>query len=272
MTSETFETPDTTTLARTDVLPAGILLDMDGTLVDSEPHWIAGEQKLAALHGTVWTHEDALANVGTPMPVFAAALQARGVPLSIDEIITWLLAYMVEAVSGNVIWRPGAQELLAKLSEAGIPCAIVTMAYRELAEIVVASAPEGIFQALVAGDDVTSGKPHPEPYLTGAARLGVDPAHCVAIEDTLNGTLSAEAAGVPALVVPNVKLVPAAPGRSRVSSLHEIGITELAQIRTGRTIDTIRDDWSPKAAHAVPGDDRNQHGSDADHRCGGIAS
>lgn len=252
MRSETSDPSTMTTPPLADALPAALLLDMDGTLVDSEPHWMAGEQKLAALYGTVWTHEDALANVGTPMPVFAAALQARGVPLSVDEIISWLLAYMVEAVAEDVIWRPGAPELLAKLNEAGIPCAIVTMAYRELAEIVAASAPAGTFQVVIAGDEVTHGKPHPEPYLTGAARLGVDPAACVAIEDTLNGTLSAEAAGVPVLAVPNVKVVPAAPGRSRVSSLREIGLAELAAIRSGRIIDTIEDDrWTPDAAHAA---------------------
>lgn len=252
MTSETPDPSAMTSLPLADTLPAAILFDMDGTLVDSEPHWMAGEQQLAARYGAVWTHEDALANVGKPMPVFAAAIQARGVPLSVEEIIEWLLAYMVEAVAENVIWRPGALELLTSVREAGIPCAIVTMAYRQLADVVAGAAPVGIFQAVIAGDEVTNGKPHPEPYLTGAARLGVDPAACVAIEDTLNGTLSAEAAGVPVIAVPNVKVVPAAPGRSRVNSLREIGLAELAAIRAGGVIDTIEDDrWTPDAAHAT---------------------
>lgn len=217
----------------------GVLLDMDGTLVNTEPHWISGQHVLAAEHGVNWTDADAIATVGKPMPVSAAMLRERGVALSVEEIIARQVAHVVRVLELEIPWLPGALPLLHALHEAGIPCALVTMAYRPVAEKVALSAPEGTFRAVVAGDDVTHGKPHPEPYLTGASRLGVPPGSCVAIEDTLNGTLSAEAAGVPVLSVPGVAPIPAGPGRSRVQSLAEIGIADLRAIVRGDVLDTL---------------------------------
>lgn len=222
-------------------LPKGVLWDMDGTLVNSEPFWIEGQFVLAKEHGVTWTEEDALATVGTPLPVSASILQAAGIDLPIEAIIRHQIAYVEQSIANAVPWQPGARELLQALGEAGIPCAIVTMAYRSVAEIIVRNSPEGTFQAVVAGDEVTHGKPHAEPYLTGAAKIGVDPAECVAIEDSLIGAMSAEAAGVPILVVPAEKPVPAGPGRSRVASLTEIGLAELARIVNRQPIDTIGD-------------------------------
>ena len=63
-------------------------------------------------------------------------------------------------------WRPGARELLASLLAAGIPCALVTMSTRSLADAVVAMLPQGTFQAIIAGDEVEHEKPHPDPYLS----------------------------------------------------------------------------------------------------------
>ncbi len=217
----------------------GVLLDMDGTLVNTEPHWISGQHALAAEHGVTWTDADAISTIGKPMPVSAALLRERGVGLTVDEIIARQVAHVVRVLEAGIPWLPGALTLLTSLQEAGVPCALVTMAYRPVAERIASGAPAGTFQAVVAGDDVTHGKPHPEPYLTGASRLGVAPGSCVAIEDTLNGTLSAEAAGVPVLVVRGVTMVPASPGRSRVTSLLEIGVADLTAIVRGATIDTL---------------------------------
>ncbi|MGV2480446.1 UNVERIFIED_CONTAM: HAD family hydrolase, partial [Salmonella enterica subsp. enterica serovar Weltevreden] len=98
-----------------------------------------------------------------------------------------------------VPFRPGALELLEELREAGIPCVMVTMSYRSLAEAVIAACPPGSFAGLVAGDDVAAGKPDPEPYLAGAALLGGDPSECVALADSRPGLASAVAAGTVAV-------------------------------------------------------------------------
>lgn len=217
----------------------GVLWDMDGTLVNTEPRWIEGQKLLAAEFDLAWDDEDALATVGKPMPVSAEKLRERGVPLSVEQVIERQLAHVVSSLAIGIPWLPGAQELLAELRTSGIPCALVTMAYRPVAERIAAGAPEGTFVAVVAGDDVTHGKPHPEPYLTGAARLGVDPGACVAVEDTLNGTLSAEAAGCAMLTVRGVTPIPAAPGRSRVASLTDVDLGVLERIVRGEGIDTL---------------------------------
>jgi HAD superfamily hydrolase (TIGR01509 family) len=217
----------------------GVLWDMDGTLVNTEPRWIEGQKLLASEFDILWKDEDALSTVGKPMPVSAALLRERGVPLTVEQIIERQLAHVVASLADGIPWLPGAYDLLMALRDSGVPCALVTMAYRPVAERVAAGAPEGTFAAVVAGDDVTHGKPHPEPYLTGADRIGLDPVDCVAVEDTLNGTLSAEAAGCAMLTVRGVTPVPAALGRSRVASLTEVSPEMLGRIVRGEVIDTL---------------------------------
>lgn len=211
-----------------------VLWDMDGTLVDTEPQWMAAQKGLARAHGADWTDADARATVGKPMTVSAAALRRRGIDLPVDTIVDLLVDQVVDAITPTVPWLPGAERLLAELSAAGIACALVTMAYRPVAHRVAAAAPGQVFGAVVAGNDVDRGKPHPDPYLQAAAALGVDPHDCVAIEDSLNGTLSAEAAGLPVLVVPGIVPVPAAPGRHFTSSLTEVTTATLRDLLSAR--------------------------------------
>ncbi|MCA5893529.1 HAD family phosphatase [Isoptericola sp. NEAU-Y5] len=213
---------------------------MDGTLVDTEPYWIAAEHELVAEHGGTWSHEQALQLVGNALTVSAEILRTSGgVDLEVDEIVSRLLGRVVEQVRESVPWQPGALALLADLAAAGVPCALVTMSYRELADEVVARAPEGAFATVVTGDEVTRGKPDPEPYLLAAARLGVDPAACVAIEDSPTGIASARAAGVPTLGVEAVLPVPRMDGLSRASSLTRVRPATLARIGAGEVLDLV---------------------------------
>jgi HAD superfamily hydrolase (TIGR01509 family) len=193
---------------------------MDGTLVDTEPYWIDCEKELVARFGGVWSDADAHALVGNPLLVSGEIIRDRGkVPLSAEEIVEQLLDGVVARVLEHVPFRPGARELLDDLAASGVPCALVTMSYRRFAAAVVDALPPGRFATVVAGDEVTHGKPHPEPYLTAAARLGVDPAGCVAIEDSPTGVASAVAAGVPTLAVEHIVPVPPGPGRTVVHTL-----------------------------------------------------
>jgi HAD superfamily hydrolase (TIGR01509 family) len=216
-------------------LPAAVLWDMDGTLVDTEPYWIERERRLVAEYGHEWTDEDAHALVGNSLLVSAAYIRDRGpVPLEPEEIVDRLLAGVVEDVRRHVPFRPGAPELLGALAGLGVPCALVTMSYRSLAAAVVDALPPGRFAVVVAGDDVTHGKPHPEPYLTAADRLGVPPEACVAIEDSPTGVASSVAAGVPTLAVEH--LVPIAPGplRTIVRTLEGWTPADLGVLLAGR--------------------------------------
>jgi HAD superfamily hydrolase (TIGR01509 family) len=212
---------------------AAVLWDMDGTLVDTEPYWIASEFALVAAHGDQWTHEDAHSLVGFDLLDAAHVLRERGgVRLDPQAAVEWLLDAVIERVLEDLPWRPGARELLAECGAAGVPCAMVTMSWRRLADAVIAAAPEGSFAASITGDEVSRGKPDPEPYEAAAAALGVDAASCVAIEDSPTGVASALAAGCATLGVPHVVTVPAARGLTLVDSLVGVDLATLRRLHT----------------------------------------
>ena len=143
--------------------------------------------------------------------------------MSPAEIVDYLLDGVVAKVQEAVPWRPGAVELLDSLRQEDIPCGLVTMSYQRFVAPIVAGLPPETFRVIVTGDQVERGKPHPEPYLTAAAALGVEPGDCVAIEDSNTGATSAEVAGCPVLVVENH--VPVAPGARRTFASSLSGLT-----------------------------------------------
>jgi HAD superfamily hydrolase (TIGR01509 family) len=194
---------------------------MDGTLVDTEPYWIASEHQLVTTHGNgLWTDDHAHALVGFDLRDAARYISLHGeVALPVDDIVNLLLDSVIERVAQFIPWRPGARELLADLHAQGVPCALVTMSWRRFAEAVVQALPRDSFQTIVTGDDVIEGKPHPEPYLTAALRLNVSPARCVAIEDSPTGVRSAVAAGCMTIGIPHVVDIPADLGHHHLASL-----------------------------------------------------
>jgi HAD superfamily hydrolase (TIGR01509 family) len=209
-------------------LPAAVLWDMDGTLVDTEPYWIGAEHEIVAEHGGVWSDQHAHALIGKPLLVSGEYIRAHGnVDLPAEQIVEQLLDRVVAGVSRRIPWRPGARELLDELVREGVPCALVTMSWTRLTDAVIEQLPPGTFAAVVTGDQVRHGKPHPEPYLTAAARLGLRPGDCLAIEDSPTGTASAVAAGVPVVAVPAVVPVVAGPGRVVVRTLEGRSVAEL---------------------------------------------
>jgi HAD superfamily hydrolase (TIGR01509 family) len=213
-----------------------VLWDLDGTLVDTEPAWMASEYRLVELFGGSWSTEHAKAVVGHSLLESAAYLRKHGgVELSLEEIVDQMVADVLAAVQREVVWRPGALSLLADVRAAGVPCAMVTMSYQSLANSVASHLPAGTFQAMVTGDQVSRGKPHPEPYLTAAELLGVQPSRCVAIEDSPTGVASAAAAGCLVLAVQNQVPLAGAPGRIVLDSLEGIGMSDLLSLMADRT-------------------------------------
>ncbi len=186
----------------TQQLPAAILWDMDGTLVDTEPYWLTAEREMVHSFGGTWTHEDGLALVGSGLWTTAEIFQGRGVALSADEIVDHLTDRVLEQIQVEVPWRPGAVELLAAVKAAGIRTALVTMSISRMAQYVVSAFDFPAFDVVVAGDHVTHSKPHPEPYLRAAELLGVPAEWCVAIEDSATGLASALASGAASIGVP----------------------------------------------------------------------
>lgn len=201
-----------------------VLWDMDGTLVDTEPYWIATEFAMAERYGATWSQTHAMELVGNDLVESGHYMKKHmGLDLTPDEIVEELLDGVVAQVESEVPWRPGAVELLAGLREAGVPCGLVTMSYQRFVAPILAHLPAETFRVVVTGEQVARGKPHPEPYLTAAAALGVPPEKCVAIEDSNTGAKSAEQAGCLVLVVENH--VPVLDGPRRVFRDSLTGLT-----------------------------------------------
>ena len=127
-----------------DTAVQGVLWDMDGTLLDTEPYWMAAENELVTAHGGSWTHEDALGSGRQALPDSAAVLQRAGVDLEAREIIDWLSRRVMDGINNHVQWRPGALELLEELHVAGIPCGLVTMSEGPMATQVLSKLPEEV--------------------------------------------------------------------------------------------------------------------------------
>ncbi|MFB2571484.1 HAD family hydrolase [Micrococcus sp. IITD107] len=212
-----------------------VFWDMDGTLVDTEPLWNASHRRMLEDQGGTWTEGLAQSLTGQSLDHGARLLQQAGLDLDVETIVDTALREVMAGVQENLPWRPGARELLAALHQAGVPCALVTMSHTPLAQVILDRAPDGSFEFMVTGDQVTRGKPHPEPYLTALSRMqdrhpGVDRSRCLVIEDSLPGVTSATAAGLPTVAVPLVTELPEDPRRRQWDTLAGRSVGDLAEV------------------------------------------
>ncbi len=196
--------------------PAAVLLDHDGTLVNTEPLWEQAKERIAREHGTHWSAEDTRAVLGYSIEATLLRLQKVGVDLPLDELEQKLTSYMHEIFAESEYeFLPGIRPFLQELKDAGVPAAIVTNATTSVAERTAGLAP-GAFSAVIGDQQTEHSKPHPEPYLKAAEALGVDPKDCVAVEDSPSGTRSALDAGMRVIVVPGEVAVPEDLGHARI--------------------------------------------------------
>jgi HAD superfamily hydrolase (TIGR01509 family) len=211
-----------------------VLFDMDGTLVDSEKLWDVSMRELYARFGGVMTPEVRGATVGgsaeSVIKLVFADLGLPPDPQEMADVADWLHEITGDLFDAGLPWCDGARELLEELAAADVPMALVTNTRRALTERALNSIGRHYFTVSVCGDEVPSGKPAPDPYRQAAALLGLDPAHCLAIEDSVTGAASAEGAGCPVLVVPNDVEVPAGPRRRHARTLAEIDLDGLRRV------------------------------------------
>ena len=184
----------------------GVLFDMDGLLIDTERQIVAAAERTADVL--------ALGDVG---PTFRAMIGLRGdraMPLlerALDGRVT-LEAFRAEfAVHHDALERegvpvrPGVVELLERLAERGLPCAVATSTRRAAAaDYLERAGLARFFRSVTGGDDVVEPKPDPEIYRTAAASLGVDVRRCCAFEDSGPGTRAAVASGATVVQVPDL--------------------------------------------------------------------
>jgi HAD superfamily hydrolase (TIGR01509 family) len=210
---------------------AAVLFDMDGTLVDSEKIWDISLKELARNLGGELSAPARASMVGANL--------ARSIGIVHDDIGlvggdqdadgAWLMARTKELFTEGLTWRPGAPELLDAVRDAGVPTALVTSTLRDLTDVALKWIGAEYFDVSVCGDEVAHNKPHPDPYQRAARLLGVDPARCVAIEDSPTGSASAQAAGCTVLIVPAE--VPVEPGPRRIIRDSLVGV-DVAYLRS----------------------------------------
>jgi len=169
-----------------------VLLDMDGTLVDSDAAVERAWRAWADRHGIDLATVLAIAH-GSPGERTIRRLLPEATDAEVAAQTASQLALEYDDLD-DVTATPGAAELVAALDRLGLPWAVVTSADTRLAKLRLGAA--GIDPpVLVARDDITAGKPDPEGYLRAAELLGVPPEQCLVVEDTTVGVQSGRAAG-----------------------------------------------------------------------------
>ena len=192
---------------------------------------MASEQALAAEHNGTWTANDGLDIIGMDLDESSKLFKDRAnIPLEPEEIKNRLTNDVQSKLARAVPWRPGAKELLLELRKRNVKTALVTMALHRMAQQVVDAIPFDAFDVIVAGDDVTRGKPHPEAYEKAAALLGFHPSKCIAFEDSVTGLTSAEAAGTYAIGIPNIIEIPQKPDRVLWPTLEGVTFKQLRKL------------------------------------------
>lgn len=207
--------------------PQAVLFDLDGVLVDSEPLWGEAERQVVADHGRPWDESVRTAMHGRG-PDDAARILADHLGVDdTDAVERQLLVAMAGRLRRDIRSLSGARELLADLA-GRVPVAVVTNSRRVLADLsLVGTGLDEWVTTLVAAEDSPAAKPAPDPYLTAAATLGVDPAACIAIEDSEVGIAAAVAAGCWTVACPTFEGQGTGDAHVVVRSLTELDASDL---------------------------------------------
>jgi len=209
-----------------------VLFDMDGTLVDTEGMWWQACVAVAAELDLELTEADAGHVLGRMVEDVAGYLARRAPsPPGVERIGVRLTEAFAGWISGGVTPLPGAIRLLDELREEGVPAALVSASPRLIVEMVLRTVGAERFALVVAAEDTVRGKPLPDPYLRAASVLGLDPADCVAVEDSPTGLAAARAAGC---LVVSVSGGPAPEDVLTVDGLEKVGVPLLRLLVSGR--------------------------------------
>ncbi len=202
---------------------AAVLFDMDGVLIDSEPIWYDVETALVERLGGTWGREHQLKCIGGTVDGFCRyVIELTGSDRTPEDIEAEVTSLMAARISDALTVHVGALELVDAVRLRGARTALVTSSYRALVDPALAWLGAERFDAVITGDEVSRGKPHPEPYLTACRQLGVAPHEAVVIEDAPTGIAAAEAAGCSVVAVPSVSRIEPGPRRRVVERIADI--------------------------------------------------
>jgi HAD superfamily hydrolase (TIGR01509 family) len=188
-----------------------VVFDLDGVLVDSEHVWDAAREQLAKERGGRW-HEGAQRDMmGMSSTEWSSYMhETIGLPEQPEEISTEVVRRLEQVYRAHLPLIDGAAEAVECLA-AHWPLAVASSSNRPIIDLVLElSGLAQFFSATVSSEEVPRGKPAPDVYLEAAKRLGVEPVACAAVEDSHNGILSAKAAGMRVIAIPNRRYPPAA--------------------------------------------------------------
>jgi HAD superfamily hydrolase (TIGR01509 family) len=185
---------------------AGVVFDMDGVLIDTEVVWRDVQLAEAQAQGLHLPLEVIQSLIGQRWRVNRRILQDHfGPEFDVDAYAAAVSRRHAAVCQEGIAIKTGVVELLDFLDAQGLPRAIATSSDRQV--VVDRLEPCGLyarFHVVVGNEDCAEGKPHPEPYLNAARALGLDPADCLALEDSYSGVRSAHAAGMMTVMVPDL--------------------------------------------------------------------
>jgi HAD superfamily hydrolase (TIGR01509 family) len=181
-----------------------VVFDLDGLLIDSEQVWDRARQELARERGGRWTESASRDMMGMSSLEWSRYMHdVIGVPDAPEEISGAVVRRLEQIYRDELPLFDGAVEAVERLA-AHWPLGLASSSNRELIDLVLElSGMERFFRATVSSEEVARGKPAPDVYLEAARRLGIAPDRCAAIEDSEAGILSAKAAGMRVLAIPN---------------------------------------------------------------------
>ena len=186
-----------------------VVFDLDGVLLDSEEIWDRAREELARERGGRWhdrAQRDMMGMSSTEWSRYMADVIGRPEPP--EEINREVVRRLTELYREELPAIAGAREAVERLA-ARWPLGLASSSNRELIDLVLELlGVEHLFTATVSSDEVARGKPAPDVYLEAARRLGVDPTRAAAVEDSHNGILSAKAAGMRVIAIPNAHFPP----------------------------------------------------------------
>ncbi|AQU69973.1 HAD family hydrolase [Streptomyces niveus] len=192
--------------ARTHSVP-GVIFDLDGTLVDSEPNYYEAGRRLLARHGVPdfsWEHHTRYIGISTRETL--EALRAEyGIGAPVDELLIAKNSLYLELARASTEVFPEMRKFVERLYARGVPMAVASGSSRAAIEAVLdGTGLDAYFTLTVSAEEVPHGKPAPDVFLEAARRLGADPADCVVLEDAPPGVVAARAAGMRCVAVPYV--------------------------------------------------------------------
>ena len=181
-----------------------IVFDLDGILIDSEHVWDEVRQQLADERGGRWNENASRDMMGMSSIEWSRYMRdVVGLTEEPEEISAEVVRRLEDHYRRELPLIPGAEQAVERLA-ARWPLALASSSNRELIDLVLESSGLGrYFTASVSSEEVARGKPAPDVFLEAARRLGVEPTHCAAVEDSENGILAAKAAGMRTIAIPN---------------------------------------------------------------------